>query len=124
MTSLRRARANLPAGVDGRSATARRFKQLVASFSADLGSDLTEAERALVRQAATVTVMAEQWRRKILASADPSDDDSDAVVRLSNASVRLLNALSAQRKRRGDKDSLDWGAMQAEAERIEQEEQP
>jgi len=41
-----------PANVDGRSAYARRFRDLVRAFEAEVGGTLSELERGLVRQAA------------------------------------------------------------------------
>ncbi len=47
-------------GVDGRSTQARRFRDFVASFAAGLGDDacLNEVDRALIRNAAALTVQA------------------------------------------------------------------
>src|SRR5215208_6638307 len=55
-------------GVDHRSATARRFRDLVHSFAKGLGGldRLTEAERTLVKQAATLTVAAEQLQAAVV----------------------------------------------------------
>jgi hypothetical protein len=82
-------------GVDGRSASARRYRDLVESFTADLGGfGLTNADMALVRQAAATTMRAEQLQAEIVRG---DAVDSDMLVRLSNASARILAALRAKR---------------------------
>jgi len=84
---------------DGRSAPCRRFRRLCQDFASDLGGEesLTAAERALVRQAAAMTMQAEGAQAALL-SGDTVD--ADGMVRLSNASARLLSALGAQRRKR------------------------
>jgi hypothetical protein len=44
---------------DGRSSGARRYRAIVAAFTAEIGGNLTEAEQGLVNQAATLTLRAE-----------------------------------------------------------------
>jgi hypothetical protein len=58
----------LLADVDGRTADARRYRDLAASLADDLGgaSTLTEAQRALVRQAAAMIVQSERLQSAIL----------------------------------------------------------
>jgi hypothetical protein len=58
----------LIAGVDGRSADARRFRDLAMSFADDAGGAavLTEAQRALVKQAATLTIQSERLQSAML----------------------------------------------------------
>ena len=53
--------SRLLANVDARSAGARRFRDLVRAFSADLGDNLSEGDLALVRQAATLIQRGEQF---------------------------------------------------------------
>jgi len=89
-------------GVDGRSAAARRFRDLVAEFGRELGQGeplsvraLSSAEVALVRQAAAITVRAEALQADIVSGA--AIDDSN-VVRLTNAACRILLAITRARK--------------------------
>jgi len=49
-------------GVDGRSLMARRFRDIVTGIGADLGGDLTEAQKHLLARAATLAVWAEAAR--------------------------------------------------------------
>jgi hypothetical protein len=79
-------------GVDGRSPTARRYKDLVESFAHDLGglAELSEVDRSLVRQAASLTLHAEQLQAAIVQGRDV---DPDELIRLSNTSRRLLASI-------------------------------
>jgi hypothetical protein len=85
------------AETDGRKRVARRFRALTEAFTADLGGKLSHADTALVRQAAAMTVRAEQAQAALL---NGQTVDDDQLVRLSNAATRILTALGAQRARR------------------------
>jgi hypothetical protein len=81
-----------------------RFVQLVDSFAEELGgtAGLNPAELILVKQCATTALACEKLQERMLEEAD--DDAVDkANVPLSNALVRLQAALSAAKKRRGEK---------------------
>lgn len=82
---------------DGRRRSSRRYKTLTQEFSADLGGDasLSNAERALVAQAAVLALRAEELRGAIL-RGDTIDDDQ--LVRCSNSFTRILMALGQRRK--------------------------
>ena len=79
-------------GVDGRSARARRFRDLVLSYSAEIeGADaLTEVERMMVRQAATVTIQCEALQARIV---NGEVVDHDELIRLSNTANRIMAGL-------------------------------
>ena len=79
-------------GIDGRSTGARRFKDLIESFSRDLGGidRLSEAEQTLVRQAASLTMRGEQLQAAIV-RGEPVDPDE--LIRLSNTARRCLEAV-------------------------------
>lgn len=89
-------------GIDGRTPGARRFRDLIDSFASDLGGaqDLSEAERALVKQAASVTIRAEQLQAAIVRGEAV---DPDELIRLSNTSRRLLASI---RRRAAPKPTL------------------
>jgi hypothetical protein len=78
---------------DERSAGARRFRDLVAAFSADLGDDLSENDLAMVRTAAALTLKSEQIQADLAAGLPV---DSDALIRLASTSRRALAAVSAK----------------------------
>lgn len=94
---------------DGRSAPSRRFRRLCRDFAGDLGGEqsLTAAERALIRQAAAMTMQAEQAQAALLNGETVATDD---LVRLSNASARLLSALGVQRRKRNPAPVAPWKA--------------
>jgi hypothetical protein len=104
----------LPAGVDGRSATARRFRDLLAQLSREVGNGeaLSVREQALIRQAAAIMVRIEALQASIV-SGDPVDDD--AIVRLSNVAHRLLSAVASAHKQQATKPpSVEaWSLVEA-----------
>jgi hypothetical protein len=54
-------------GLDGRSRGARRLKRLVATYSKELGHDLTDLQRQSIVRAARLTVVAEDLQHRQLA---------------------------------------------------------
>jgi len=81
-------------GIDGRSAWARRFRDLIDGLTADLGSVLSEAERLQVRTAASLQLHVEQLTAQMVRGEAV---DPDAITRAANGATRALSAL----KRRG-----------------------
>ena len=86
-------------GIDGRTRDARRFRDLVASFSESLGGEaaLSEADKALVRNAAALAVKAERMQARIVKGEDV---DLEGLTRLSNCVSRVLSQLGVKRERR------------------------
>lgn len=84
-------------GLDGRSAEARRFRDLVLSFAEPLGGvdGLSEENASLVRQAASITMANEAIQS---AAVRGEHVDAEQVVRLTNALTRVLAALRARRR--------------------------
>jgi hypothetical protein len=78
---------------DGRTVRSRRFRDLVEAYSAELGHELTEAERSLVQQAAAVQIQCEELQRALV---EGGDIDSDMLIRLSSEHRRLLAGLGAK----------------------------
>src|SRR3712207_2332995 len=76
-------------GIDGRSPSARRYRDLVENFSHDLGgmAQLSEADRALVRQAASLTIRAEQLQAPIFRGEPVAPDE---LIRLTTTARRTL----------------------------------
>jgi hypothetical protein len=80
-------------GVDGRSPTARRFRDLVDAYSQALGQPFDqhgEATRNTIRQAVSAQLHSEQMQSAIVRGEAV---DGDQLVRVSNLSVRLLRSL-------------------------------
>lgn len=103
-------------GIDGRTRDARRFRDLVASFSESLGGEaaLGEADKALVRNAAALAVKSERMQAAIVKGEDV---DLEGLTRLSNCVSRVLGQLGVKRERRDTTPSLDeyLAASHAEA---------
>jgi hypothetical protein len=88
--------AKMIAGVDGRSAEARRYRDLAMSFADDIGgaAGLTEAQRALVRSAAALTVQSEKLQAAMIRGEDVSDEQ---MTRVANSLSRTLHRLGRKR---------------------------
>ena len=78
---------------DGRTIASRRFRQLVEEFEKELGGDLSEIEKNLVRQAANLTQVAERIQHDVIAGAQI---DADELVRVSSEQRRVLGLLRAR----------------------------
>src|ERR1700742_1855742 len=61
-------------GVDGRSPTARRFRDLVHAYEAEFES-ITEVDRNLIRQAALLALKSEQLQAAVV-RGEPVDTDT------------------------------------------------
>ncbi len=86
----------LVAGADGRSPQARRYRDLIAEMTNDLGGAevLSEAQRQLIRRAAGLSVQAEAVEAAIL---NGKDIDLAAYVTATNALRRVLDTLGLKR---------------------------
>lgn len=79
---------------DGRSAGARRFRAIVKAFTGEIGGgDLSESDRALINQAATLTLRGEQLAADVV-NGRPVDDDQ--LIRISGQARRLLASISSK----------------------------
>jgi hypothetical protein len=85
------------AHVDMRSAAGRRFRHLVDAYSAELGTELSEAELSLVRQACALQLQAERMQGAIVRGEVV---DSDALIRVSSTSKRLLSIIASKTGKR------------------------
>lgn len=100
-------------GVDGRSWAARRYRELVAQMSADLGGDLTAASTAVICRAATLITWAEQAEAGF---ARTGKIDVQQYTTAINALRRLLADIGLDRKARDVTPDLnDWIAAREEA---------
>ena len=86
----------LVAGCDGRSAQARRYRDLMAEMISDLGGPdgLSEGQRQLVRRAAGLSVQAEAVEAAIIGG---EDIDLGQYVTASNCLRRVLESLGLRR---------------------------
>ena len=95
----------LLANVDGRTADARRYRDLCLSLANDLGgaAGLTEAQRALGAVQAAMIVQSEKLQGAVLRGELV---DVEQLTRLANAATRILSRLGIQRQRRNSTPSL------------------
>jgi hypothetical protein len=99
-------------GIDGRSAAARRYRDLVADLADDLGgiASLSAADLALVRQAAACTMQAEQLQAAIV---NGKPVDSNLLVRVSNTLARTMAALQRKSRKTAGRSIKDYLAARA-----------
>jgi hypothetical protein len=83
--------------VDGRSAVARRYRDLLAEFISDLGGDPSGAQTAIARRAAALCVSCEQAEAELAAG---NKIDIAEFTTAANAMRRLLVDLGLERKAR------------------------
>jgi hypothetical protein len=86
-------------GLDGRSQTARRFRDLVEGMGNDLGGSdrLSEGQRQLIRRAATLSIMSESVEADFIRNLA---FDSEAYGVLCDRLGRCLQRLGLERKPR------------------------
>lgn len=97
-------------GVDGRSVDARRYRDLAMAFADEMGgaAKLTDAEQALVRQAAFLTMQAEKLQG---AAVRGEHVDLEQMTRLSNSATRALTRLGIKRAARAAQPPSRLAAM-------------
>jgi hypothetical protein len=78
---------------DGRTIASRRFRQLVEEFERELGGELSEADRSLIKQAANLVQVSERLQADVIAGVPV---DADALVRISSEARRILGMLKAK----------------------------
>ena len=92
-------------GLDGRSASARRFRDLVNAFVADMGGldCCSEIKRGLVRRLAATTVQAEMLEARMM---NGEAIDIATLCTLASTTVRLSQRLGLERRARNVTPSL------------------
>jgi hypothetical protein len=83
-------RTRLLEGVDGRSALARRYRDICQAYETDAGGVIPEADRDLIRQAASLTLRAEQMAASLVRGEDINNDE---LVRISSTAKRLIETI-------------------------------
>jgi len=93
--------SDLLRGIDGRSAEARRYRDLIEGFTAEFGSATPgEREMALIRQAAALTVQAETMQAAIVRGEAV---DIEQLTRVANALTGTLKELGIRKHRAAPK---------------------
>lgn len=82
------------AGVDGNSAQARRYRDLLANLTAEAGPGLTEGDRLTIRNAATLQLHVEELTARLV-RGEPVD--AEALTRAANGATRALATLKRGR---------------------------
>jgi hypothetical protein len=85
-------------GTDGRSAWARRLRDLISLHTADLGGQdaVSAAEASIIRRAATLTVELERLEL-LFATSEARPEDLDLYQRMSNTLRRHLETTGLKR---------------------------
>jgi hypothetical protein len=86
-------------GIDGRSATARRYHDIIAALCSDAGGDseISEARRQLIRRFSALSVLAENLEAQ-MAMGEPIDLAEHSL--LSSTLVRIANRIGLSRHAR------------------------
>jgi hypothetical protein len=86
-------------GVDGRSTWVRRLRDLMGLHLADLGGSdhVSEAERSIIRRAATLTVELERLELRFATAGEADPLDLELYQRTANSLRRLLEAVGIKR---------------------------
>jgi hypothetical protein len=89
-------------GGDMRSPWARRLRDLICLHISDLGGieAVSEAERSIVRRAATITVELERLEARFATAEAATADELDLYVRAAGNLRRLLESLGLRRRPR------------------------
>ncbi|MCJ2052797.1 hypothetical protein [Methylobacterium sp. J-070] len=87
---------------DGRSAWARRMRDLMALHLSDLGGEaaVSAAEKSIIRRAATLTVELERMEERFATDGEADADALDLYSRTSGNLRRLLEAIGLRRRPR------------------------
>ncbi|KZC82512.1 hypothetical protein AYR46_03905 [Sphingobium yanoikuyae] len=101
-------------GVDARSITFRRYREILASLIADMGGDPTEAQSQIARRAASLSIWCED---QDTAAANGTPIDIGAYTTASNSLRRLLESLGLERKQRNVTPTIAEYAAQKAAEK-------
>lgn len=96
-------------GVDGRSTWVRRLRDLIAVHIQDLGGEdaISEAERSLVRRAATMTVELERMEAVFAVRGEADPKDLELYQRTAGNLRRILESLGLQRRARDVTPSIE-----------------
>jgi hypothetical protein len=90
--------------VDGRSATMRRYREILAQLVADMGGTPSEAQTIIARRAATLAVWCESAEAHM---ANGADLDIATFSTATNTLRRLLQDLGLERRAKNITPSLD-----------------
>lgn len=81
--------------LDGRTALARRYRDLVHAFTSDIGGDPSEAEKQLIRRAASLSTWCEAQEVKL---ASGEEVEIGPLTTAANSLRRILQDIGLQRR--------------------------
>jgi hypothetical protein len=84
-------------GVNASSKYGRRYRDLIAAYSAEIGLPLGASETAMVKQAAALAVRSEMMQAQIINGEHIEPDD---LIRICSEVRRILDALAAKARER------------------------
>lgn len=94
-------------GVDARSKHGRRFRDLIAAYTDEIGGNLSATDQAMVKQAAALSIRAEMMQAEIVNGVAVNPDD---MVRVTSESRRIVETIktnaSARRVEAGSTSDL------------------
>lgn len=96
-------------GVDGRTLWVRRLRDLIELYVGDLGGadNTSEAERSILRRAATLTVELERMEKMFATQGEASAEALDVYSRVAANLRRMLEATGLRRRTRDVTPTLD-----------------
>jgi hypothetical protein len=109
-------------GVDGRSAWARRAKDILAAHLSDI-PDASAAERSIIRRASVLTVELERLEATFACAGEADPETLDLYGRTSGNLRRLLEAVGLQRRARDTGLTLN-DILREDLEQQRREQQP
>jgi hypothetical protein len=101
-------------GVDGRSVVLRRYREILAQLTSDMGGDPSEAQQQIARRAAMLAIWCEQQDTE---AAKGNAIDIAAYTTASNSLRRLLESLGLERRSRNVTPTLAEYAARKAAEK-------
>src|ERR1700692_1863181 len=84
-------------GVNASSKYGRRYRDLIAAYSSEIGLPLGASETAMVRQAAALAVRSEMMQAQIVNGEQINPDD---LIRICSEVRRILDAIAAKARER------------------------
>jgi hypothetical protein len=96
-------------GIDGRSTWSRRLRDLISLHLSDLGGEdsVSEAEKSIVRRAATLTVELERLEQAFALAGEAEPAQIDLYQRTANSLRRLLESVGLERRAKDLTPSLE-----------------
>jgi len=91
-------------GVDGRSALARRYRDILAQLTSDIGGDPSEAETIIIRRATTLAVWCEQAEAQVATGESLNIGEYTTAT---NTLRRLLSDIGLERRLKDITPSID-----------------